>query len=465
MSKLACTTLLVGKNASMDNSTLVGRNEDAGGAINPKKFMVITPDKQPRHYQAKETKFAIDLLDEPLRYTSTPDANDEYGIYAESGINSANVAMSASETITTNSRILGIDPFVPNGIGEEDIVTIVLPYITSAKAGVLRMGELLTKYGTYESNGIIFSDKNDIWYMETLGGHHWAAVKIPDDAYVIAPNRLNIDDFDFDSDEYLCSSDLKEFIDTNNLNPDIDGYNLRHIFGSSTIKDTRYNNPRAWYVQKLFNPEMDNDPRDYELPFICRANKKISIEDIKFALSSHFENTDYDVYGNGTDADKKSFRPIGINRNQETHILQIRNDVSDEIAGIHWLAYGPNTFNALVPFYSNVNEVPTSYQNTKSNLTLDNTYWLNRIISLLGDYDYELYSNLEDTFDQKVMSECKNLQLNSDQKAIKSDNIQNYLATINEQYAQINWKHTIELLDSMVKSGSEKMKLRFSLGD
>ncbi|XOW22198.1 C69 family dipeptidase [Lactococcus cremoris] len=63
----------------------------------------------------------------------------------------------------------------------------------SAREGVERVGQLLEKYGTYESNGMAFSDKDEIWWLETLGGHQWAAIRIPDDAYVIAPNRLNID--------------------------------------------------------------------------------------------------------------------------------------------------------------------------------------------------------------------------------------------------------------------------------
>ena len=37
------------------------------------------------------------------------------GIWGEAGINSANVAMSATETITTNARVLGADPLVKDG--------------------------------------------------------------------------------------------------------------------------------------------------------------------------------------------------------------------------------------------------------------------------------------------------------------------------------------------------------------
>lgn len=183
--------------------------------------------------------------------------------------------MSATETITTNSRILGIDPFVAGGIGEEDLCTLVLPYIHSAKEGVTRLGALLEQYGTYEPNGIAFSDQDEIWWLETIGGHHWAAKRIPDDAYVVAPNRMNIDDFDFNADDTLASADLEQLIEDYHLNPDFDRVNLRHIFGSASIKDTVYNNPRAWFGQKYFTPDVVQDPMEQDLPFICHANRKI----------------------------------------------------------------------------------------------------------------------------------------------------------------------------------------------
>ena len=45
-------------------------------------------------------------------------------------------------------------------------------------------------------NGIAFSDEDEIWWLETIGGHHWIAKRVPDDAYVTMPNQLGIDYFD-----------------------------------------------------------------------------------------------------------------------------------------------------------------------------------------------------------------------------------------------------------------------------
>ena len=191
---MPCTTILVGKKASRDGSTMMARNEASGaGHFTEKKFKVVLPEEQPRHYVSVISKVEIDLPDDPQRYTSMPNALPDEGIWGEAGINESNVAMSATETITSNPRVLGADPLVKGGIGEEDLGTIVLPYIRSAREGVERLGRLLETYGTYEKNGIGFQDADEIWWLETIGGHHWIAKRVPDDCYAVGPNQLGID--------------------------------------------------------------------------------------------------------------------------------------------------------------------------------------------------------------------------------------------------------------------------------
>lgn len=141
---MACTTILVGKKASYDGSTLVARNEDSGaGEFTPKKFIVVHPNEQPIKYKAVISHVEIELPDNPMKYTSMPDALNDNGIWGACGVNELNISMTATETITSNERVLGADPlvelipaigtegsdnYVPEkvgGIGEEDMVTLV----------------------------------------------------------------------------------------------------------------------------------------------------------------------------------------------------------------------------------------------------------------------------------------------------------------------------------------------------
>lgn len=92
--------------------------DSQNGVFTPKEFIVVEPQDQPRRYQSVLMSFEMDLPDNPVRYTAVPDAVPKDGIWAAAGINSYNVAVSATETITTNSRVLGADPLVESGISE-----------------------------------------------------------------------------------------------------------------------------------------------------------------------------------------------------------------------------------------------------------------------------------------------------------------------------------------------------------
>ena len=107
---MPCTTILVGKNASYDGSTMIARNDDSGsGHFTPKKFVVIHPEEQPKLYKSVLSHVEVPLPENPMRYTAIPNAVEGKGIWAASGVNSAHVAMTATETITSNPRVLGAD--------------------------------------------------------------------------------------------------------------------------------------------------------------------------------------------------------------------------------------------------------------------------------------------------------------------------------------------------------------------
>ncbi len=110
---MSCTTILVGKKASYDGSTIIARDDDSGsGRYDPKKFVVVAPQEQPRHYRSVLSHVEIDLPDNPCRYSIVPNVLPNRGILAEAGVNERNVAMSATETIAVNERVLAADPLV-----------------------------------------------------------------------------------------------------------------------------------------------------------------------------------------------------------------------------------------------------------------------------------------------------------------------------------------------------------------
>ena len=318
------------------------------------------------------------------------------GYYDESGINQENVAMSCTESTYGNERALAYDPLVKDGLDEDCMQTVVLPYIHSARNGVEYLGKLIAKYGSPAGNSVLFGDKDEIWYMEIVTGHHWVAERIPDDAYAVAANRVSIEQVDFeDTDNFMWSDGIREFVEEHHLNVDHEGWNFRHIFGTYSQQDRFYNTNRVWYGQKYFNPEIEQDPTDGDLPFIRRAAKKITREDIEFVLGSHYQNTPYDPFGKGTEEEKHRFRPIGLNRTQNAHILQIRNDVPDDKAAVMWLCIGGPTFTPFVPFFANMNDTDPSYNNTSMDYNMDDAWWYYKSLAALVESHYPQFVQLD----------------------------------------------------------------------
>ena len=493
---MPCTTILVGKNASYDGSTMIARNDDSGsGHFTPKKFVVVHPEEQPRTYRSELSHVEIGLPDNPMRYTSMPNALKGEGVWAASGVNEAHVAMTATETITSNSRVLGADPLVeyqpaengeqeiPGGIGEEDIVYIVLPYIHSAREGVLRLGSLLEQYGTYEMNGIAFQDQNEIWWLETIGGHHWMARKVPDDVYVVMPNQLGMDAFDLEDafgeqKAHLCSEDLREFIAKYHLDLSQDGVlNPRDAFGSHDDADHVYNTPRAWFMERYLNPntciwdgpDADYTPVSDDLPWCMVPEKKITVEDVKYVLSSHFQGTPYDPYAAyGEKGMKGAYRSIGINRNDFLSVIQMRPEQKKDHSTIEWVAFASNVFNVLAPFYADVEETPEYLSNTTAEVSTDNYYWCSRMIAAMADASYRTSVFHIERYQESVMAKGHALINRYDALLEQESDPEKQMklkVEANRKVAQMLKKETASTLDKVLYELSNQMKNAYSRSD
>ncbi len=481
---MACTTILVGKNASYDGSTMIARNDDSGsGHFMPKKFVVVHPEDHPAVYHSVISHVEIPLPGNPLRMTAMPNAIEGKGIWAAAGVNAANVGMTATETITSNPRVLGADPLVPGGIGEEDLVMLVLPYIHSAREGVQRLGQLLETYGTYEMNGIAFQDVDEIWWLETIGGHHWMARRVPDDVYVVMPNQLGIDAFDLEDafgeqKEFLCSADLRQFLAENHLDLSTDGVlNPRDAFGSHDDADHVYNTPRAWYMLRTLNPntfvwdgpDADYTPRSDDLPWCMNPEKKLTPEDVKYVLSSHYQGTPYDPYASyGDKSQRGMYRSIGINRNDFMALIQMRPDVPAEQSAIEWVAYASNAFNTMVPFYANVETTPAYLSCTTGEVSTDSFYWVSRMIAAMTDASYARSLIHAERYELAVLSASRALVKEYDAKLSAEPDAARRAALreeANEAIAKMLKAKASDTLDKVLFELSSGMKNAFARSD
>lgn len=469
---------------------MIARNDDnANGQFEVKKLAVVLPDEQPKVYRSVLSHVEIPLPETPMRYTAVPNVNPEKkGIWAAAGINAANVAMTATETITTNPRVLAADPLVEycpaaegcpeqiGGIGEEDIVVLVLPYIHSAREGVRRLGRLLEQYGTYENNGIAFSDHNEVWYMETVGGHHWIARRLPDDCYAVLANEFTEDIFDVEEamttqKHFMASADIRDFIEDNHLNLSYGAFNARDAFGSHSDSDHVYNTPRMWYGQRCFNPSdtsYDEDnlisgPQSDLLPWCRKPDRKITVEDVKYVLSSTFQGTPYSIYSRSKDAGL--FRPIGINRTGFCSLAEIRNDGPEALCAVEWISFASNVYNAFVPLYTNISQVPAYFGNTTLQVSTDNFYWANRLIAALADAQHDACIVLIERYQQAVQSKGRQILLEGEKSFKTGDDAVEFCNAQDQKISNMVQKETDALLDEVLFTVTCMMRNGYSRSD
>ena len=476
---MSCTTVLVGKAASNDRSTMIARTDD--GHFDVKKMIVLEPKKGKSTYKSVLSHVTIPLEEGAMRCTACPSVDPKNGVWAATGINEAGVGMTATETITSNPRVLAADPLVelqkaggrkkeiPGGIGEEDIVLLVLPYIHTAREGVERLAA---------SNGIAFNDENEVWWMETIGGHHWMARRVPDDVVVVNPNQFGMDAFDLDDalgegKAHLCSKDLRAFIAENDLDLNQNGaFNPRDVFGSHTDMDHIYNTPRAWFMGRYLTPyshrwEGENaefTPESDNIPWSFIPDRKIAVEDVKYMLSGHYQGTEFDPYL-GRDTGKRGrYRSIGINRTGVTSICQIRPGMPAAIRALEWICFGSTAFAAMLPVYPNVPKLPKYLSDVTLDVSTENYYWASRLIGTLADHDYPGCVQHIERYENAVMTKGRQIVREYDRRMTETGDFA-LAAEANEKLCKMAREQTTGTLGKVLYESSVHMKNGYNRAD
>lgn len=131
----------------------------------------------------------------------------------------------------------------------------------------------------------------------------------------------------------------------------------------------------------------------------------MTVEDVKYMLSSHYQGTPYDPYAAyGDKSMRGAYRSIGINRNDFLAVIQMRPDKERDCHTIEWLAFASNAFNVLVPFYVDVDETPEYLSNTTGEVSTGNFYWASRLIAAMADASYQKSVFHVERYEEHVMS-------------------------------------------------------------
>ena len=403
-----CTTIIVGQEQTADGSMIVARSED-WDAMEAKNYEIFeATDNGPREFVAKDSPFRCELPEKALGYSALSPYN-LHGHWGSAGFNTAGVGMSATESIFSSDEILKHDPLVENGVAENSVFNITLPYVHTAREGVERLGMLIEKYGIAEGFGIGFVDSKEIWYLETACGHRWLACRMPKDQYFVTGNQSRFRTYDpNDKENYLASADLIEFAEKHGLyNPAQGSFDFHEAYARDIKLDTTYNYPRVWGLQQFFSPEIKNDVTKNTFPVFAKAAHKVTLTELRTAFRFHYDNTEHDPYLNSNP--KEPYRPVSIFRTTQTHLLQVRPELPQAIGCVNYVAMGMADLGVFLPLYQGITSYPEAYTKGNGESSDDSAYWKFRKIMVLGMTNYnkyapiikEAYANFEAETDQR----------------------------------------------------------------
>ena len=386
-----CTTIIIGQEQTADGSMIVARSED-WDAMEAKNYEIFEgTDNGPREFVAKDSPFRCELPEKALGYSALSPYN-LHGHWGSAGFNTAGVGMSATESIFSSDEILKHDPLVENGVAENSVFNITLPYVRTAREGVERLGMLIEKYGIAEGFGIGFVDSKEIWYLETACGHRWLACRMPKDQYFVTGNQSRFRTYNpNDKENYLASADLIEFAEKHGLyNPAQGAFDFHEAYARDIKLDTTYNYPRVWGLQQFFSPEIKNDVTKNTFPVFAKAAHKVTLTELRTAFRFHYDNTEHDPYLNSNP--KEPYRPVSIFRTTQTHLLQVRPELPQAIGCVNYVAMGMADLGVFLPLYQGITSYPEAYTKGNGESSDDSAYWKFRKIMVLGMTNYNKYA-------------------------------------------------------------------------
>ena len=223
----------------------------------------------------------------------------------------------------------------------------------------------------------------------------------------------------------------------------------------------RYLTPRShrWDGENAeFTPESD------DIPWSLVPDRKVTVEDVKYMLSSHYQGTPYNPYTSQDTGRRGMYRSIGINRTGVTSICQVRGDAPEPIRGIEWICFGSTAFDAILPVYVNVDAMPAYLSRVTLDVSTENFYWGSRLIGALADHNYASCIQQIERYQSAVAVKGRQLIREYDQRMAESGDY-SLANEANEALARMAREQTTDALNKVLLDASEHMKNGYNRAD
>ena len=457
---MACTNFVVGKDASVDGSTMVSYAADSYALYG---FLHHAPAAD----YAPGTMREVKDWDTGKPLCSIPQVAHTYNV----------VGNMNEHQLTIGETTWGGRPELEAGEGIDygSLIYIALERCKTAREAIKCMTDLVAEYG-YASSGETFSiaDPNEVWLMELIGkgkvekGAVWVAARIPDDCIAAHANQARFTTINFkDKENWMWSKDVVKFARKQGYytGKKDEDFNFQEAYAPYDFSGLYVCEARVWSFFRKFSNDMDKyfdfaSGKTFvetggkyagdRMPLYIKPNHKVSAQELKDCMRDQYEGTPLDItqgpdagpwnsklrYGSlGFKLDSVQYwyeRPIATQQTAWSFVAQMRGYESAKAGGILWFGVDDAASTVYVPIYSTITEVPECLKEGNGDLytySPTSAWWTYNIVA---NWAYTKYS--------AMMPDIKKVQ------AAWEDKFNAQVEVVDEAVANMDAKQASEFL-------------------
>jgi dipeptidase len=406
----ACTSITVGKKASVDGSVITSHTDDSHRTQS--SINIVPPMDHPENsvcimYKRVSCDSTIMPSYKNIKVGEIPQVAHTFGF-----INTAYPCMNEFQLGIGESTFGGRDELQSDSglIDCQRLIQLMLERTTTARQAI-KLADDLTKLYGYNDYGecLTIADKNEVWHFEIVGpgkgkkGAVWAAQRVPDDHVSVNANASTIKKINLkDKEHFMASANIFEVSQQNGWwDPKKEAFVFNAVYAPES-RTTFASRRREWRVFDLLAPSLKLDPNTQDFPFSVKPDSLVSLQKLVDIFKDYYEGTPYDMTRNITTTDKNGktivsplanpFMPydqLGLHNvngdwfhvDKKTNhidflgertiarwytmygtIIQCRSWLPDEIGGLVWLALDNIATSIYIPVYCSALDLPETYK-------------------------------------------------------------------------------------------------------
>ena len=424
---MACTGLLVGKNASVDGSVMISYSADSHSLYGELY-------RWPAATWPKGSLLDVTEWDTGKPLGQIPQVEQTYSVVGN--MNEYQVAITES-TWGGREELVDSTGIIDYG----SLIYIALQRSKTAREAIKVMTDLVKTHG-YRSGGESFSiaDKNEVWIREMIGkgvgnkGAVWVAIRIPDDCVAAHANQSRIQQIPFgDKENCMYAPDVvslareKGYFKGNDKD-----FSFQQAYNPYDFGGLRGCEARVWSFFRKYDKSMEKyadfakgDPSKGPMPLYIKPDRKLSVQDVQDAMRDHYEGTDLCMMndaGAGPFKVPYRWRPMNFTIDGEKYVNeraiatqqtgfvivpQMRNWLPDEIGGILWFGVDDADMAVFTPLYASMLDSPECYRPGNGDMmtfSWTSAFWIHNWVANMAYHKYSFM--IQDI--RKVQQELEN---------------------------------------------------------